>query len=166
MARLVIFVGLPASGKSTYFKRYLEQTHILVSKDLMGSSKNKDKIQAEMLCLHLGSNKDTVVDNTNVSKAIRAPLVALAHDLGQKVEIYWFDTPAKICIQQNELRSGKARVPNVAIYTLAKKFEQPNDSEGADKIVRIWKYYPVRVYKSIEGAKDNSEDENTEDDDG
>ena len=137
-AELIIFVGLPGSGKSTYFKRFFSKDFAIVSKDLM-TGRDKDKVQELQLRYILGAGQNVVVDNTNVTKAIRKPLIELGHSLGCKVTVYWFDTPKDVCLARNALRSGKARVPNVAIYTMAKRFEEPTEDEGFDVRVKITK---------------------------
>ena len=133
---LIISIGLPGSGKSTYYRKYLAKTHAQVSKDLMSGSK-KDQTQREMITRALLQRKDVVVDNTSVTAEIRKPLIELGHQLGADVIAYYFSTSVEDCIARNALRIGRAKVPNVAIYTMAKKFQEPTMAEGFDDIVKI-----------------------------
>jgi predicted P-loop ATPase len=58
---MIILVGSPGSGKSTFWKQYLESHYERVNNDETGSSK-----KSESLCLqHLKIGKSVVVDNTN-----------------------------------------------------------------------------------------------------
>jgi hypothetical protein len=41
------------------------------------------------------------------------------------------------CIGRNEVREGKARVPDVAIYATAKKLVAPSIEEGFDAVLRV-----------------------------
>jgi predicted kinase len=40
---MVIFIGLQASGKTTFFQTYFAETHVLVSKDRFRNNKNRDR---------------------------------------------------------------------------------------------------------------------------
>ena len=46
---LIIFVGLQASGKSTYYHTHFAATHVHVSKDLMKNARSRDARQQEMI---------------------------------------------------------------------------------------------------------------------
>ena len=41
------------------------------------------------------------------------------------------------CIGRNEVREGKARVPDVAIYATAKKLVAPSIEEGFDELLCV-----------------------------
>src|SRR5688572_26774382 len=73
---LIIFVGLQASGKSTYYQANFAATHVHVSKDLM-KPRNRDAKQLEMIEEALSHGRSVVVDNTNPTPAVRAPLIAI-----------------------------------------------------------------------------------------
>src|SRR5947199_8288531 len=66
---LVILVGLPASGKSTYYFQHLAATHVHVSKDLLARGARQEPLIEKALA----AGQSVVVDNTNPSPAIRAP---------------------------------------------------------------------------------------------
>ena len=78
-----------------------------------------------------------VVDNTNPAPEDRRPLVRLGHEYGAKALIYFFDASVSGCIRRNEMREGKARVPDVAIYATAKKLVVPSTEEGFDELLRV-----------------------------
>src|SRR5688572_12612908 len=82
---LIIFVGLQAAGKSTYYRANYAATHVHVSKDLMTSTRNRDARQAQMIEAALKAGKSVVVDNTNPTPVVRAPLIALGKRLGAGV---------------------------------------------------------------------------------
>jgi predicted kinase len=46
---VVIFVGLQASGKSSFFRERFAATHEQVSKDLFRNNKNRNRSQAQLL---------------------------------------------------------------------------------------------------------------------
>jgi predicted kinase len=83
---LVIFVGLPAAGKSTYYFAHFAATHVHVSKDLLPRGAR----QEPLIDAALAAGKSVVVDNTNPSAAIRAPLIALGRRHGARIFGYFF----------------------------------------------------------------------------
>src|SRR5574338_101447 len=107
MSELIMFVGFPASGKSTYYKQNLT-TYKIVSKDMMGS--NKVKQQARMLEQLLGAGENVVLDNTNLSIDERAQAIPIAKKHGAKIIVLWFTTPFDECMERNSKREGKAKV--------------------------------------------------------
>lgn len=131
---LIIFVGLQASGKSTYYHTHFAATHVHVSKDLMKTARNRDARQEELIEQALAAGRSVVVDNTNPTPAVRAPLVALGRRHGARVEAYYFETTVKDAVARNRKREGKARVPDVAIFVSAKKMVPPGFDEGFDEV--------------------------------
>ena len=131
---LVLFVGLPASGKTTYYRDHFADTHVHVSKDLMPNARRRDDLQARAIGQTLESGKNVVVDNTNPSPAVRAPLIALGRRHGARIIAYYFETAVKDCLVRNRRREGKARVPDVAIFVTSKKLVPPSTSEGFDEV--------------------------------
>jgi predicted kinase len=134
---LVVFVGLQASGKSTFFHERFAQTHQHVSKDLFPHNRNKNRRQEHLLRAALSAGRSVVVDNTNPTLEDRRPLVRLGHEYGAKVIGYFFEESVRECIRRNEMREGKARVPDVAIYSTAKKLVAPSIEEGFDELLCV-----------------------------
>jgi predicted kinase len=131
---LIIFVGLQAAGKSTYYHTHLAATHVHVSKDLMKNSRDRDATQARMIDEALAAGRSVVVDNTNPTPAVRAPLVAQGRRHGARVVAYFFETVVKDAVARNRRREGNARVPDVAIFVTAKKIVAPTFAEGFDEV--------------------------------
>jgi predicted kinase len=134
MPELIIFIGLPAAGKTTLYRQRFAATHVHVSKDLMPTSAKRDARQLQEIEAALAAGKPVVVDNTNPTPAVRAPLIALGKRFGARVVAYSFETPVRTAIARNEGREGKARVPKVAIFTTAKRLVAPSVAEGFDEI--------------------------------
>lgn len=134
MPELIIFVGIQASGKSTYYREHLAATHVHVSKDLMKSTRNQDARQAQMIEAAIREGRSVVVDNTNPTPDVRAPLIALGKRLGARVVACWFEAVVKEAVARNRAREGKARVPDVAIYVTARKLVPPKFEEGFDEV--------------------------------
>ena len=134
---LVVFVGLQASGKSTFFRERFAESHQHVSKNLFPVNRYKNRRQEHLLHAALSAGRSVVVDNTNPTPEDRRPLVRLGHEYGAKVLGYFFDASVRECIRRNEIREGKARVPDVAIYSTAKKLVAPSIEEGFDELLCV-----------------------------
>lgn len=135
--QLVIFVGLQASGKSTFFRTYFARTHQLVSKDMMRNNKNRARRQTQLIETALQAGGSVVVDNTNPTVEDRASLIQLGKIYGAEIIGYYFKSQVKQCLDRNQQRSGKARVPDVAIYVTIKKLVRPQIAEGFDKLFYV-----------------------------
>ena len=131
---LIIFVGLQAAGKSTYYRSHLAATHVHVSKDLMKNARSRDDRQQQLIGEALAAGKSVAVDNTSPTPASRAPLIELGRRHGARVVAYFFETAVKDAVARNRLREGTARVPDVAIFVTAKKIIVPTLEEGFDEV--------------------------------
>ena len=133
----VIFTGLPASGKSTLYRDRFENTNVQVSKDLWPKATKREARQQRLIAEALAAGSSVVVDNTNPSAAERAPLIAIAREHQARVVGYFFDVTTRAAVARNATRTGGAKVPNVAIFTVAKRLEPPTYAEGFDQLYRV-----------------------------
>lgn len=134
---LILFVGLQASGKSSFYRTRLAATRELVSKDLMPNNKRPERRQRQLIEEALARGASVVVDNTNPTPAVRAPLIALGHTYGAQVIGYYFDTPLGVCLARNRQREGRARVPDIALFATRKTLTPPALAEGFDRLFRV-----------------------------
>lgn len=133
----VILIGLPASGKSTFFRERFAGTHDHVSKDLLRNNRRPQRRQEQLIAESLASGRSVVVDNTNPSVAVRAPLIATARKYGAAVVGYLFVAEAGDALRRNRTREGRERVPDVAIFTVRKRLEPPTLAEGFDSLYTV-----------------------------
>ena len=129
---VVILIGLPASGKSTFYRERFATTHALVSKDLLP----RRAPQSPEIERALSRGSPVVVDNTNPAIADREPVIALGRRFGARIVGYWFPPEVGECLKRNEARSGK-RIPKVAIFIAAKRMQRPSPSEGFDELYEV-----------------------------
>jgi predicted kinase len=131
----IIFTGIQASGKSTFYKERFFTTHVRINLDML-RTRNRESILLRA-CLEM--KQALVVDNTNVTAADRARYIALAKEAGFRVVGYYFQSSLGDSIRRNNERALKAKVPAGAIAGMLKRLEPPTLAEGFDELywVRI-----------------------------
>ena len=129
----VVFIGIQGSGKSSFFKERFFTTHLRISLDLL-KTRNREKRLLEV-CLE--TDQRFVIDNTNSVRAERAKYIEAAKAARFQVVGYYFQSEIESCLRRNAGRPEADRVPDVAIYSTAKKLELPNWKEGFDKLYYV-----------------------------
>jgi predicted kinase len=133
----VILIGLPAAGKTSFYRERFAGSHDHVSKDLMRHAPRPQRREEQLVAESLASGRSVVIDNTNPSAAVRAPLIRLARAHGAEVIGYYFPTEAGDALRRNRAREGRDRVPDVAIFTVRKRLEPPALEEGFDRLFAV-----------------------------
>jgi predicted kinase len=134
---LIVLIGLPGAGKTTFYQQRFAGTATLVSKDLLRSGGRLGERQAALVEAALGRGESVVVDNTNPQVDDRSPLVAQARRRGGRAIAYFFAPDLPGCRRRNAARSGRARVPDVALHVTAKRMQPPGYQEGFDEIYDV-----------------------------
>ena len=129
----VVFIGLQASGKSSFYKERFFSTHVRISLDLL-RTRNRER---RLLTMCLETQQPFVIDNTNPTRVERAKYIDAARAAKFSVVGFYFRSKAEECLVRNQLRTD--RVPDVGILSTAKKLELPTLEEGFDalKYVRL-----------------------------
>ena len=130
---LVVFCGIPASGKTTLYRERFLATHVRVSLDLLKTRQREDIL----LFACFAAQQPVVVDNTNTLAEQRKRYVQLAKAAGFKTVLYFFDVSTRTAVGRNSGREGKAKVANVAIFGSQKKLQRPTRDEGFDEMYRV-----------------------------
>jgi predicted kinase len=84
---IILFIGIQASGKTSFYQHRFFQTHVRVSLDLLKTRKRETVLM--QACL--STQQRFVVDNTNPTRAERARYIALARQAKFKVIAYFFE---------------------------------------------------------------------------
>lgn len=100
----------------------------------MRHARSRDARQERLIDEALAAGRSVVVDNTNPSVAVRAPVIALAHRHGAEVIGYCFSTDVRDALRRNRTRTGPERVPDVAIFTTRARLELPSYRELFDRM--------------------------------
>ena len=130
---VVILMGLQASGKSSFCKRF-EGTHRIVSKDLFPNARRPQERQMRMIADALGAGMSVVVDNTNPTVEDRRPIIEAARAAGASVVGYWLESSVDRSLALNAGRQGRKRVPDVGILATAGRLAPPTRQEGFDSL--------------------------------
>ena len=130
---LALLIGIPASGKTTFFRDRLLATHVRVSRDLLRTKHREERFFA--LCVETGMA--VAVDNTNPSRADRARFIAPAKAAGFRVVGYYFRSVPDECLARNALRVGDACIPTAGVLSCAARLERPDRSEGFDALHHV-----------------------------
>lgn len=153
---LIMFVGIPASGKSSFGKMFRQQGYQLLSSDeiraeLTGDTELESLQEEERTSIHsrvfstisrktreaLSKGKSVVVDATNLSRKRRMSFLSQFGRFDCVKRCFLFITPVDICLERNRNRSGSARVPDSGMERMLRSFECPNYWEGWDEIVPV-----------------------------
>lgn len=145
-SKIIITVGLPGSGKSTYLARVGANA---ISSDeirrLIADDPTDQTIHAKVFATirylirqRIAAGRPvTYVDATHLTRWERKPYVRLAQRYGCKVEALFFDVPVEVCIERNRRRDRV--VPDEALLAMARRMEVPTKAEGFSSVVRIQK---------------------------
>ncbi|HYL78270.1 MAG TPA: AAA family ATPase [Bryobacteraceae bacterium] len=144
--RIVITVGLPGSGKSTYLARRgvnaisSDEIRRLIADNPEDQTVHRQVFAAIRYLLRQRiaiGRAVSYVDATHLTRWERRPYVRLARRYHCKLEVLFFDVPVDLCIQRNRRRNRV--VPEEAIRKMAARLQPPTRDEGFTRIVRIKK---------------------------
>jgi predicted kinase len=141
---VVLAIGLPGSGKSSWFKRH---NIAPLSSDLLRALLFDDPTEQRfqelifsnlrsMLRARLIARRPTnYVDATNLTPHERHSWVKLAKDFGYEVQAVYFDVPVEVCLERNQRRQRV--VPEDVMRRMAAKLRPPTFEEGFTKITVV-----------------------------
>lgn len=124
----IVFIGLQASGKSSFYKERFFSTHVRISLDLLRTRYREER----MLSTCLETQQRFVIDNTNPTKEERHKYIAAAKAASYSVVGYYFRSKADECLARNQMRGEP--IPSVGVLATAKKLTLPSYSEGFDQL--------------------------------
>lgn len=129
----IIFVGLQASGKSSFYRAKLVDTHIRLNLDML-KTRHREKLLFEA-CLE--AKQSLVIDNTNPTPSDRLRYILPAKKHKFSITGYYFQSNLEECKQRNSQREGKSKIPLVGILATAKKLQLPSYQEGFDRLYYV-----------------------------
>ena len=130
--RCILFTGLQASGKTTFWQqRFPDLAH--VNLDTL-HTRNKER---QLLDECFASATSFVVDNTNPTRKDRERYIVPAKENGFRIIGYYFQSSVSACMERNLKREGKARLPEVALMSVYTALELPTWEEGYDELYYV-----------------------------
>jgi predicted kinase len=142
--RIVVLVGLPGSGKSTYVQRVDGEalSSDAIRKLLAGDETDQTiHVQVFQTMRHLLEQRlaigrhVTYIDATNLTPEERRPYIEIGRAHGCAMDAVFFDVPLEVCRDRNARRSRV--VPEEALEKMAAKLVPPAREEGFDSVVVI-----------------------------
>jgi len=158
--KIIVIVGFPASGKSTYSKKLAakySKNGIILSRDTLGGAiadilpKLKELLESE-------NNYKIIIDNTNITIDTRKPFIKLAQSLNVPIEAHhivntiedsqvktlhrMFDRYKEIYMTGKAEKNTEAyKDPNVfppaTLFAMRKKIEIPKIAEGFSNVITV-----------------------------
>ena len=136
---VVVFVGCPASGKSSFYRQHMAKSHNIVNRDQLGTwQKCVDACGAVVK-----SGRSVVIDNTNPDVESRKRYLDIAKKLQIPARCFVFTTSHSHALHNNKFRELTNRdpkykpVPDLAFNTFKSRFIEPTLEEGFTEIVKV-----------------------------
>lgn len=127
---LLLFIGIQATGKSSFYRERFYRTHVRVNYDML-----KTRHREELLFTACIAGKTNfVVDNTNLTQQERARYIAPAKAAGFGVVGYFFQSRVADALKRNGGRPENERVPDKGILGASGRLELPSKAEGFDRL--------------------------------
>lgn len=130
---VVIFCGIQATGKSSFYKERFFNSHVRISLDLL-KTRHREKSFIE-LCYF--TEKPFVVDNTNPQIKDREMYIRQAKEKKAKIIGYYFQSKLDESLKRNENRIEAEFIPTIGIKGTYNKLELPSYNEGFDELYYV-----------------------------
>ncbi|WP_145945422.1 AAA family ATPase [Paenibacillus sp. Y412MC10] len=126
----VIFTGIQASGKSTFYKERFFATHMRINLDML-RTRHRENVFLEA---SVRTMQSFVVDNTNPTVEDRKKYIDFVKKHHYKVIGYYFEPDYELSQERNNKREGKEKVPEIGMINTLKKLQRPSYSEGFNEL--------------------------------
>jgi predicted kinase len=129
----VIFIGIPASGKSSFYRERFFTSHVRINLDML-KTRHRERLLLEACLL---GKQPFVVDNTNATATARARYIREARAAGFRVVGYYFESKVADALERNRLRRDGEQIPEKGLLGIAGRLERPAYAEGFDELMYV-----------------------------
>lgn len=142
--RIVVLVGLPGSGKSTYLERMgVTALSSDAVRQLLADDPNDQSIHPTVFAVlryllraRLAIGRPvTYLDATHLTPGERQPYIRIGEAYDCAVEALFFDVPVEACLERNRRRDRV--VPEEAVHRMAAKLAPPSLEEGFSRVTVV-----------------------------
>ncbi|KAI0895151.1 PNK3P-domain-containing protein [Annulohypoxylon nitens] len=133
---MIVLVGLPGAGKSTFYRRVL-QDHEFVRLEARSYKSRQDftLVVDEVVAQRI----PVVIDDLNIEVESRATWISIAAKHEASVDAFWFTSPPNLCLHNDSVREFGGPLmnlehrdvyPRLQFNDLVPRFQKPTISEG------------------------------------
>jgi predicted kinase len=149
LKKLILLVGIPASGKSTLARKLTQKGFECINADTIRAELYGDELEQgdpqdvfsvffERLEGMMKDEKDIVVDNTNLKAAHRKQILDRGHKFDYAdIQLWILDVPLDVCLKRNALREKKVQEDVLAnMFMTFNRSGRPRKEEGKLVLIR------------------------------
>ena len=140
--KLILMVGCPGAGKSTWLQQHKQENEIIVSRDQIRFKmlqegedyfSKEDQVWLKYIAAiewYINHGETVYADATHLNKRARLKLLNVLLNEPTEIEIIYFNIPLEVAQERNAKRAGRAYVPPKAVERMYHSLEEPQWKEG------------------------------------